>query len=191
VEDIINIFVERNAGHLDLLTRKGRLEPLIKDFLEDVAAALNDDSMAAGANDVAVGEGLAAPLPVGEGARRLAAYATPIRIEDWAGEAAGASEIEQRYGISRSTLHDWQKRGAVVGLLAGSRRHVFPVAQFIDGRPLEGVGAVLAAAGSPRTAWLWLVQPHPSLDRGPPLERLRRGETALVVDLAERDFGQS
>jgi hypothetical protein len=191
VDDIVNMFVERNADRPDLLTRNGRLEQLIKGFLEDATAIVNVQSAAADESDIDVGEGLNPPLPAGEGARRLADYATPIRIGDWAGEVVGATDLGKRYGISRSTLHDWQKRGVVVGLLAGSRKRVFPVAQFIDGRPLEGLGAVIVAAGSPRTAWLWLVQPHPSLRRRAPLEVLKRGETALVVDLAERDFGPS
>ena len=79
----------------------------------------------------------------------------------------------------------------MVGLRAGQRKHVFPVAQFIDGHPLEGLAEVVAAAGAPRTAWLWLVEPHPSLGGGAPLEVLRRGAVAAVVELAEREFGQS
>ena len=188
VDDIVEMFLQRNAGRRDLSARARQLTPLVEGFLGQVAALLNDWPEAV---DLDVGEGLHPPLSAGEGARRLAAYATPMRLEDWAGEVAGSSELAMRHSISRSTLHDWQKRGAVIGLLAGSRKHVFPLAQFIDGRPVEGLGAITAAAGAPRTAWLWLVEPHPSLGGRRPIDRLRSGAHAEVIDLAERDFGQS
>jgi hypothetical protein len=137
------------------------------------------------------GAGLGQQLGAAEGRRRLQAYATPMKIEDWAGPVAGPSELERNYGIRRSTLHDWQKQRAVIGLLAGQRKHVFPITQFIDGRPVEGLAGVVSQVGSPRTAWLWLVEPHPSLRGARPLDRLKAGETALVIELAERDFGQS
>lgn len=137
------------------------------------------------------GDGLGEQLDAAEGRRRLQAYATPIKIEDWAGEVAGSSELEREYGIRRSTLHDWQKQNAVVGLLAGLRKHVFPVTQFVDGRPVAGLADVVSQAGSPRTAWLWLIEQHPSLGACAPLDRLKAGEVSTVLDLAERDFGQS
>jgi hypothetical protein len=140
--------------------------------------------------DDEIGEGLGAALSPADGNRRLDAYATPMPIAAWAGEVAGPTELQRRFGISRSTLHDWQRRHAVVGLRAGTRRHVYPLAQFVDGRPIEGLGEVVGAAGSTRTAWLWLLEPHPSLKGGAPLARLRQGEAAEVADLAARDFGQ-
>jgi hypothetical protein len=42
-----------------------------------------------------------------------------MRIEEWAGPAAGPVELERDYGIRRSTLHNWQRHGAVIGLLKG------------------------------------------------------------------------
>jgi hypothetical protein len=137
-----------------------------------------------------VGEGLGHQLDSAEAKRRLHAYASPIRVEDWAGEVAGPGEIERTYGIRRSTLHDWQKQNAVVGLLSGVRKHVFPLAQFVDGRPVAGLAPVVAAAGAARTAWLWLIEPHPSLAGQTPLDRLKAGSVAVVTSLADRDFGQ-
>jgi hypothetical protein len=138
-----------------------------------------------------VGAGLGTQLDSAEATRRLKAFALPIRVEDWAGEVAGPTEIERRFGIRRSTLHDWQKQRAVVGLLSGVRRHVFPIAQFIDGRPVEGLSRIVDTVGASRTAWLWLIEPHPSLRGQTPLDRLKAGDLARIVDLAERDFGQS
>jgi hypothetical protein len=136
------------------------------------------------------GEGLGELLSLEEGQRRLSAYAKPIKLEDWAGSAAGSTELQRDYGIARSSLHAWQQQGAVVGLLKGRRAHVFPIAQFIDGRPVEGLAPVLTIIREPRTAWLWLIAPHPELDERTPLEQLKAGKVHEIADLAARDYGQ-
>lgn len=123
-----------------------------------------------------------------EGPRQLAAYATPARIEDWAGPVAGPAVIEKIFGTKRSTLHDWQKRGAAIGLLKGERKHVFPLAQFVDGRPVKGMSDVTRIVGNPRAAWQWLIQPRPGLG-GTFLDRLKAGKIDEVVAAAEQDFG--
>lgn len=137
--------------------------------------------------EVSQGDGLGQVVDIEEGRRRLAAFATPLRLEDWAGPVAGPSEIEKAFGTRRSTLHDWHKRGAVIGLLKGERKHVFPMAQFVDGRPVEGMSEVSRIIGNPRVAWQWLVQPKPSIG-GTPLDRLKQGHVSEVLDAAERDF---
>ncbi|MER9387803.1 hypothetical protein [Mesorhizobium sp. M0435] len=137
--------------------------------------------------EVSQGDGLGQVVDIEEGRRRLAAFATPIRLEDWAGPVAGPSEIEKAFGTRRSTLHDWYKRGAVIGLLKGERKHVFPMAQFVDGRPVEGMSEVSRIIGNPRVAWQWLVQPKPSIG-GTPLDQLKQGHVSEVLDAAERDF---
>ena len=134
------------------------------------------------------GKGLGKPLTAVEGRKRLLAYATPQRIEDWAGDVAGATEIERTLGISRSTLHYWNTHGAVVGLQKGTRNHVYPLAQFIDGRPVDGIDDVLNVIGNPRATWQWLIQHKPSI-KGAPLDLLKEGEIGKVVKAAERDFG--
>ena len=136
------------------------------------------------------GDGLAEPLAPAEARRRLDAYGKSAPIEDWAGRVAGSTTLEREYGIARSTLHQWQQQGLVIGLLKGARHHSFPVAQFLDGRPVEGLGRVLRVIGSPRTTWLWLVEPHPELRNRPPLEVLKADGLREVLDLAERDHGQ-
>ena len=54
------------------------------------------------------GEGFGELLSAEEGRKRVAAYATPVRLEDWAGSVAGPGKIERDFGTRRSTLHDWQ-----------------------------------------------------------------------------------
>ena len=110
-----------------------------------------------------------------------------MRLEDWAGDVAGPGEIEARLGVKRSTLHDWRMRGAVIGLKTGARKHVFPLAQFIDGRPVEGMAHVLGVIGDPRAAWRWLTTRKPSIG-GAPLDLLKRGKLDDVAAAARRDF---
>ena len=138
--------------------------------------------------EVSQGQGLGELLDEDEGRKRIAAIAAPVRLEDWAGPVAGPNEIERTYGTRRSTLHDWHKRGAVIGLLKGERKHVFPLAQFVDGRPVEGMSEVTRVIANPRVAWQWLTQAKPSIG-GKPLDRLKQGHIAEVVAAAERDFG--
>jgi hypothetical protein len=107
-----------------------------------------------GAAENSIGAGLGEIVDREEGLRRITEYATPTPIEAWAGPVAGPSELERRCGIKRSTLYEWQKRGAAIGLLKGERKHVFPLEQFIDGRPVQGMARVGRVIGNPRAAWL-------------------------------------
>lgn len=116
------------------------------------------------------------------------APSAPARLANWAGDVVGSTKLERDYGIPRTTLHGWQKQHRVVALLSGTRKHVFPLAQFVDGRPVEGLTEVILAAGSPRAAWLWLIRPHSSLDAQAPLDRLKAGDLLAVTRLAENEF---
>jgi len=147
--------------------------------------------VAKSATEVGQGAGLGQPLSAEEGRARLAAYATPARVEDWAGPLAGPTELERDFGVARSTLHAWQKQGAVIGLLVGVRKHAFPTEQFVDGRPVSGLGAVVEAIGEPRTAWLWLREPNPGLAGAAPLTRLKAGSIDKVVDVARSNFANA
>lgn len=133
------------------------------------------------------GEGLGKLLSKEEGLRRLEQYAVTMRLEDWAGPVAGPVELQNRYGIKRSTLHDWQKRGLVIGLLKGGRKHAFPLAQFVDGRPIKGIAEVNSIIGDARTTWLWLLRSHPETDQTSPLEYLKAGRVEEVLRAAEQD----
>lgn len=138
--------------------------------------------------ETSVGEGRRKLLSVEEGLQRLRRYAPPRPIEEWAGPVGGAGEIESDLGIPRSTLSEWYRRGAVIGLLRGERKRVYPLEQFIDARPVEGIAEVARIAPDARAAWLWLRQPHGRLDMKMPIERLARGDREAVVEAAERDF---
>ncbi|MGF7154796.1 hypothetical protein GGR40_002581 [Novosphingobium gossypii] len=134
------------------------------------------------------GTGLGEVISLDEGRARLDRYATARPLESWAGPVAGAGEVEDNLGIPRSTLSHWHKKGMVVGLLRGARKLAYPLEQFVDARPLEGIADVLRLAPDARSAWLWLRQPHGALDGLTPLDALKAGARQEVVNGAERDF---
>jgi hypothetical protein len=136
------------------------------------------------------GRGFGEVASIEEGRRRLEDYAVPMRIEEWAGPVAGPVELERDHGISRSTLHNWQRKGAVIGLLKGERKHVFPLQQFLDGRPVEGIARVTAIIRKPRVAWLWLVGANPVLGGRAPISVMRDGKVDTVIAAAEDYFAQ-
>ena len=104
---------------------------------------------------------------------------------DWrSGEGAG--KIEKLLGIPRSNLASCHQRGVIIGLPRGERKLAYPFDQFVDARPLEGLGDVLRAAPDQRSAWLWLRQAHGALDGAIPLDRLKVGDRTTVVTAVER-----
>ena len=93
------------------------------------------------------GAGVGTVVSEAEGDAALHELAVARRLEDWAGEVAGASALLRDYGIARSSLHRWQQNGDVIALLKGAKKHVFPVDQFIDSRPAKGISGHLDHAG--------------------------------------------
>lgn len=135
------------------------------------------------------GAGLGPLVSAEEGAARLRNLARPPATEDRAGELARPGALVDRLRVSRATLDNWRQSGDALALPKGKRAHVYPVLQFEGGRPLDGVREILAAAPDPSTAWRWLTTPHVDFDPGTPLDYLRKGRIAAVIDAAKRDFG--
>ncbi|RYF22227.1 MAG: hypothetical protein EOO77_04515 [Oxalobacteraceae bacterium] len=134
------------------------------------------------------GSGLGEVISLSEGRARLAAYSAPKAIEDWAGPLGGASDVEAQLGVRRTTLNTWYRQGAVIGLLRGQRKLAYPLEQFIDGRPIQGIADILGVAPDARSAWLWMRQPHGSLDGRTPLAALLARQRHQVSAVARRDF---
>lgn len=107
-------------------------------------------------------------------------------VSDWAGPVAGPTLLEEEYGISRSTLHRWQKRGEAIAFRTGGRKHVFPLLQFVDGRPVPAIDTLLRLIGSPRDTWLWLTQPCALLENDRPIDLLRKDLVLEVLDAARK-----
>ncbi|MER8857831.1 hypothetical protein NKI09_09250 [Mesorhizobium sp. M0757] len=102
--------------------------------------------------------------------------------DDWAGPVAGPTEIERFFGIPRSTLYRWQKRNEAIALntRTGSKP-VFPLRQFADGRPLQGIHELISIAGSPRLAWEWLIAPSEHLNDQVPIDVLHKGPEEVIA----------
>lgn len=170
------------AQRLAIDSFKGEWTVLASEFFRTVAdKAVPGGATRAGHTD----EG---PVPAAENRkpaplrpRELTDDLQSTRIEDWAGEVAGSTYLEENFRIPRSTLHRWQRRGDVVALRKGGRKHVFPLAQFVDGRPAPGIGAVLSAITNPRQAWFWLTRPSAELEGRIPIEMLKQDMVDDVV----------
>lgn len=134
------------------------------------------------------GEGLGLIVTPDQGERALEGIAVSSRLEDWAGRCAGATELSRDFGVARSSLHRWQQDDDVIGLLKGTRKHVYPVAQFVDGRPARGLRDIIKLAGSQRVAWLWLTQPNPALGGRHPIGLLKQDRVDEVADVAASYF---
>ncbi|RWD60376.1 MAG: hypothetical protein E5V89_26025 [Mesorhizobium sp.] len=168
---------------LAIASFKGGWTELTSEFFRAAAEKIVRAGQAgAGSVDEPPAVGLAKPAsrPLAERASELQS----MLIEDWAGEVAGSTYLEERLRIPRSTLHRWQRRGEVVALRKGGRKHVFPLAQFVDGRPAPGISEVLAAINNPRLAWFWLIRPCRELDDRIPIQMLRNDMVEDVVRVA-------
>ncbi|TPL02158.1 MULTISPECIES: hypothetical protein [unclassified Mesorhizobium] len=162
----------------------------IHDDLAALASGFVDRLATEAARRLDAGAGEAPPgAPAGETPTHAAPRAGDrqgdcMRIQDWAGQVAGPTYLEEHYGIPRSTLHWWQRHNDVVALRKGARKHVFPLAQFVDCRPAPGIRQVLASIANPRLAWLWLTRPCPLLDGRVPIEMLRHDLAEEVISAA-------
>ena len=98
-------------------------------------------------------------------------------------------ELAARVGLkTRQSVHDWRRKGRIVGWQNARRGYVFPAEQ-LDGRnrPLPGLDRVAGQFADGYAAWVWLTTPRPSLDGATPLAVLARGEVERVVEAARGD----
>ena len=120
-----------------------------------------------------------------EAARRLA-----TRTREGGLEALLTSdELAARVGLkTRQSVHDWLKKGRIVGWRGAKRGYVFPADQFDErGRPLEGLDRVVGLFGDGYAAWAWLTTELSSLDGAKPLTLLADGAIDRVAKAAEGD----
>lgn len=178
------------AARKRLMAQQDRFKELIVEIAAEPKATPKKHLKLAAkiAAEVSQGAGLGRVLSLNEGRARIAEYATPIKVADWAGPLAGPTELERDFGVARSTLHTWQKQGAVIGILVGVRKHAFPTEQFVDGRPVTGLASVVEVIGDARAAWLWLREPNPGFAGVTPLTHLKAGAIDKVVEMARSNF---
>ena len=106
-----------------------------------------------------------------------------------------SDELAARVGLkTRQSVHDWLKKGRIVGWRGARRGHVFPAGQLDErGRPFEGLDRVAGLFDDGYAAWVWLTAELSSLDGATPLTLLAGGEIDRVAKAAEGhlqgDFG--
>ena len=156
-------------------------------MLHDAAGRLSPTHVAAlVAHPEAVRSALAAAdaLTAGDGERRsevetIAGHVLPTvdateadrrlsaRARDGAPERLLTSEeLAARTGLrTRQTVHDWRRKGRIVGWQNGRRGYVFPAEQLDrQNRPLAGLDRVAALFADGYAAWIWLTTPRRSRD---------------------------
>jgi hypothetical protein len=155
----------------------------VRSALAVAADALSTRSFA---SEVEVVEG-AEPRTVSaeEAGRRIAGRTRSARREN----LLTSDELAARAGLkTRQSVHDWLKKGRVVGWQTGKRGYVFPAGQFdARGRPIRGLERILPHFDDGYAAWIWLTTPLSSLDGAAPLAALRRGDVERVAAAAAGD----
>ena len=105
-------------------------------------------------------------------------------------ELLTSGELAERVGLkTRQSVHDWLRKGKIIGWLGAKRGYAFPADQLDDrGRPPEGLDQIVSRFEDGYAAWVWLTTPRPSLDGTKPLALLQKGESDRVVAAAEGDM---
>ena len=100
-----------------------------------------------------------------------------------------SDELAARVGLkTRQSVHDWLKKGRIVGWRGARRGHVFPAGQLdVRGRPFDGLDRVAGLFDDGYAAWVWLTTELSSLDGATPLTLLAGGEIDRVAKAAEGD----
>lgn len=100
-----------------------------------------------------------------------------------------SDELAARVGLkTRQSIHDWLKRGRIVGWRGAKRGYVFPAEQLDDRDcPLEGLDRVAEQFDDGYAAWVWLTTERASLDGVKPLTLLAKGEVDRVAEAVEGD----
>ena len=101
--------------------------------------------------------------------------------------------ITKSLGASPNEVRVMIDQGVILGLPISDDQHVFPTRQFGPHmEPLPGLPEVLTAMRSNLDPWgtaLWLLQVSPDFDGLPPVEMMRAGRLAPVLEAA-RELGK-
>ena len=132
-----------------------------------------------------IGEPASTTVDANEAERRLAARTRAGEPET----LLTSEELAARTGLrTRQSVHDWRRKGWIVGWQNARRGYVFPARQLDDrNRPLAGLNRVTALFADGYAAWVWLTTARPSLDGAEPLALLARGEVKRVTEAAQGD----
>ena len=100
-----------------------------------------------------------------------------------------SEELAARTGLrTRQSVHDWRRKGRIVGWQNARRGYIFPARQLDDrNRPLAGLDCVTGLFADGYAAWVWLTTPRPALDGAEPLALLARSEVERVAEAVQGD----
>lgn len=104
-------------------------------------------------------------------------------------ELLTSDELASRAALkTRQSVHDWRRKGRIIGWQGAKRGYVFPAGQLDQrGQPLQGLDRIAVHFADGYAAWAWLTTPRASLDGATPLARLRQGEIDRVAAAAQGD----
>ena len=93
--------------------------------------------------------------------RQMSKRTKPGKSED----LLTTSELAAQIGLkTRQSVHNWLRKGKIIGWRGAKRGYVFPALQFDNlSRPLKGLERITLNFGDGYAAWVWLTTPHPSL----------------------------
>ena len=192
VIDAVMALPDEILGALHEHHRRGSLEKVLRKTLANLPPPPPNNQIASGVGTkpviVSIGEGIGPQISSDEGFRRLLEAAQTIRLDERLGGLTDAAEVERQTSIPRKALQALRRRGLIVGFKDDSGKYVYPLEQFADGQPVDGLKEVLQIIKFPYTAWTWLLRPKPTIG-GMPLELLKQGKLFDVLAAAERDFG--
>lgn len=102
-------------------------------------------------------------------------------------EVLNSNEVAARLGLkSRQSVHDWLRKGRILGWQTAKRGYLFPTAQLDErNRPIKGLGDIVALFEDAYAAWRWMTIPQSALDGDTPLAVLASGERDRVSAAAE------
>ena len=102
-------------------------------------------------------------------------------------EVLNSDQVAARLRLkSRQSVHDWRRKGKILGWQHAKRGYLFPARQFDErNEPIEGLAEVATLFAHAYSAWLWLTTPRNSLDGAEPLDLLAGGERERVIDAAK------
>jgi hypothetical protein len=109
----------------------------------------------------------------------------PDRLVSVCDQLLTPKEIFDRFNISRQMLTRWRKSNRVIGFPYLKNRFRYPEEQFLGDRSIvAGLASIIALAPTAASAWSWLTQRCSLLGRARPIDLLRRGKAARVLEAA-------
>ena len=156
----------------------------VRSALAVAAEALSQKPGIPGAVET-IGGASAEVVEAEESERRITARSRPGSQE----ELLSSEELAVRAGLkTRQSVHDWLKKGRLVGWQGAKRGFVFPAGQLdARGRPLQGLDRIVPLFSDGYAAWVWLTSPRLGLDGASPIALLQKGDIERVVASAKGD----